>query len=60
MAFVSERKKYDLKFMLYIPLMPIYQYIMRINTAYATVMELVFSTHKDTSMAPWWVIRKTH
>ncbi|HBM17164.1 MAG TPA: hypothetical protein DD381_12600 [Lentisphaeria bacterium] len=60
LAFVSERKKNDIKFLLYLPLMPIYQYIMRINTAYATILEFVLSTHKDTSMAPWWVIRKTN
>ena len=58
--FVSERKKKDIKFIGIIPLMPIYQFIMRIWTAFSTIFELVLSTHKDSSMAPWWVIRKTH
>ncbi|MEI6055795.1 MAG: glycosyltransferase [Lentisphaerota bacterium] len=59
LAFVSERKGKDFKFIIYIPLMPFYQYIMRIWTAFATICEFTLSTHKDTNMAPWWVIRKT-
>jgi poly-beta-1,6-N-acetyl-D-glucosamine synthase len=60
LLFVSERKRKDLKFIIYIPLHPFYQYIMRIWTAFAIICELILSTHKDTSMAPWWVIKKTH
>ena len=59
LSFVSDRKQKDSKFMLYIPLMPFYQLVMRVVTAVATISELVLATHKDTSMAPWWVIRKT-
>ncbi|MEI6287003.1 MAG: glycosyltransferase [Bacillota bacterium] len=59
LLFVSDRKQKDSKFMPYIPLMPMYQLVMRVVTAVATVSELVLATHKDTSMAPWWVIRKT-
>ncbi|HJO94510.1 MAG TPA: glycosyltransferase, partial [Victivallales bacterium] len=58
--FASERKAKDFKFIVMIPFMPIYQYVMRIWTAVATVFELTLSTHKDSSMAPWWVIKKTH
>ncbi len=58
--FVSERKGKDFKFIIYLPLMPFYQYTMRIWTALATIFELTLSTHKDTTMAPWWVIKKTH
>jgi len=29
-------------------------------TAVAIIFEIVLHTHKDSSMAPWWVIRKTH
>ena len=56
----SNRKKKDLKLIVFIPLMPIYQFIMRIWTAVAIIMEGVLKTHKDSSMAPWWVIKKTH
>ncbi len=60
LVFVSERKGNDFKFIVYIPLMPIYNYVMRLWTAVATIMEFALSTHMDTSMAPWWVIKKTH
>jgi poly-beta-1,6-N-acetyl-D-glucosamine synthase len=56
----SERKKNDLSFIVYIPLMPIYQFVMRLWTAVATVCEIFMHTHKDTTMGPWWVIKKTH
>lgn len=59
-VFVSERKIKDFKFIVYLPLMPFYQYIMRTWTALSTVFELVLATHQDTTMAPWWVIKKTH
>lgn len=60
LLFVSERKGKDFRFIIYIPLMPFYQYIMRIWSAFATVCEFTLSNHKGTSMAPWWVIKKTH
>ncbi len=57
---VSERKKYDLSFMYLLPVMPIYQFIGRVWTAVAIIFEIILKTHNDSSMAPWWVIRKTH
>jgi poly-beta-1,6-N-acetyl-D-glucosamine synthase len=57
---VSERKKYDFTFMHLLPIMPVYQFVGRIWTAISIVFEIVLHTHKDSSMAPWWVIRKTH
>lgn len=56
---ISERKKYDLYFALFIPLMPIYQIAIRLWSAIAITAEIVLKTHKDSSMAPWWIIRKT-
>ncbi len=56
----SERKKYDFSFMYLLPLMPVYQFSGRVWTAVAIIFEIVLHTHKDSSMAPWWVIRKTH
>lgn len=55
---LSERKKEDLKSILYLPVLPIYNFIMRVWAALAILSEILFSTHKDTSMAPWWVLRK--
>jgi poly-beta-1,6-N-acetyl-D-glucosamine synthase len=57
---VSERKKYDFTFMYLLPIMPVYQFTGRIWTAVSIIFEIVLHTHKDSSMAPWWVIRKTH
>lgn len=58
--FASERKLYDFSFFYILPIMPFYQFIMRTWTLFAIIFELVLSSHKDSSMAPWWVIRKTH
>ena len=57
---VSERKLYDLSFIYLLPIMPIYQFIGRLWTAVSIIFEIFLLTHKDTGMAPWWVIRKTH
>jgi cellulose synthase/poly-beta-1,6-N-acetylglucosamine synthase-like glycosyltransferase len=59
LCFVSDRKKKDFRFILYTPLMPIYQFIMRVVTAIATISEFTLNTHRDTTMAPWWVIKKS-
>ena len=56
---LSERKNEDLKNILYLPLLPIYNLIMRIWAALSILAEAIFSTHKDTTMAPWWVLRKS-
>jgi cellulose synthase/poly-beta-1,6-N-acetylglucosamine synthase-like glycosyltransferase len=60
LTMISERKWYDLSFMPFLVLMPIYQFVMRIWTGIAVLYEIVMKTHQDSSMAPWWVIRKTH
>jgi poly-beta-1,6-N-acetyl-D-glucosamine synthase len=56
---VSERKKYDLSFIGFVPLMPFYNMISRFWAGISIIKEILFKTHKDTSMAPWWVIRKS-
>ena len=55
----SERKRYDFGFMYLLPIVPFYQFAGRIWTVFALIFEIVLKTHKDSSMAPWWVIRKT-
>ena len=56
---VSERKRYDLKLIPFLLLMPSYRIIMRVWSVVAIIFEIVLQTHKNTTMAPWWVIRKT-
>ena len=56
----SERKKYDFTFIYLLPIMPVYQIVGRVWTSISIIIEIFLHTHKDSSMAPWWVIRKTH
>ncbi|NOI75094.1 glycosyltransferase family 2 protein [Vibrio coralliilyticus] len=55
---VSERKKEDIKEMKWLPLYPIYQFFMRLITAFSMVNEVVRRSHEESSMAPWWVLKK--
>ena len=57
--FVSERKKYDLSFFWLLPLFPFYTFFMRVWAGIATISEIFLHTHQDTSMAPWWVLKKS-
>lgn len=56
-ALISERPAYDLYFVPYLVLMPLYQFIMRAWTGVAIIYELVLKTHNYSSMAPWWVLK---
>lgn len=59
LAIVSERPRHDLKFSLYLPLFPVFAMASRIHSAFALLQEILFKSHLDSSMAPWWVLRKT-
>ena len=56
---VSERPKQDLIYLLYLPLMPVFAFTNRIHSAISLLQEAVTKSHLDSSMAPWWVLRKT-
>lgn len=56
---VSERPKQDAAFFPWLFIMPFYQQIMRFSAAFFILNEIIFLGHKDTTMAPWWIIRKT-
>jgi cellulose synthase/poly-beta-1,6-N-acetylglucosamine synthase-like glycosyltransferase len=56
---VSERPTHDLKLIIWVILTPIYQQFIRALTALFILNEIIFKGHRDTTMAPWWVIRKT-
>lgn len=56
---VSERPRYDLSFLPIFPLFPIYSFILRVWCALALLKEICTSSHQDTSMAPWWVLKKS-
>lgn len=56
---VSERKQEDLSRVVFLPLMPIFQLLEKFNTLIAVLWEFFGKGHKDSSMAPWWILRKT-
>ncbi|WEM45168.1 glycosyltransferase (plasmid) [Photobacterium sp. DA100] len=54
---VSERSS-DWKAAVWLPIYPIYQFIMRLLTAFAMINEVVRRSHEESSMAPWWVLKR--
>ncbi len=57
-ALVSERPKEDLKLSIWLPLYPIYAFFMRLITAFSMVNEITRRSHEESSMAPWWVLKR--
>ncbi|MGL4418325.1 MAG: glycosyltransferase, partial [Plesiomonas shigelloides] len=55
---VSERKSADIRMAKWIFAYPIYQFLMRMVTAFAMINEIVRRSHEESSMAPWWVLKK--
>jgi len=56
---LSERKGSDLSRLHLLPLMPLFLFIGKINSLVAILWEWVGKGHQDSSMAPWWVLRKS-
>lgn len=56
---VSERPKDDSRFIGWLVLNPAYNLVMRFMAFFFIMNEIIFKGHEDSSMAPWWVIRKT-
>ncbi len=56
---VSERPKQDFYMIGWVFLMPVYQQVMRFMATFFILNEIIFKGHEETSMAPWWVLRKT-
>lgn len=55
---VSERQREDLKFTGWLFLYPVYQFFMRLITAFSMVNEVIRRSHEESSMAPWWVLKR--
>lgn len=55
---LSERKESDLSRLHLLPLMPFFLFIAKMNSLVAILWELIGKGHKDSSMAPWWVLKK--
>lgn len=56
---VSERPRQDLALSGWLLLMPVYQQFLRFMAMFFILNEMIFKGHQESSMAPWWVIRKT-
>lgn len=56
---VSERRYDDLSRIPLLLIFPIFIFSARLNSMFATLNEVLFSAHKDSSMAPWWVAKKS-
>ncbi|MGC8821257.1 MAG: glycosyltransferase family 2 protein, partial [Desulfurella sp.] len=55
---VSDRLNEDIIYFLYIPLFPFFAFFSRINAALAITHSVINKSHLDSSMAPWWVLKK--
>lgn len=57
--FISERPRQDLGLAPLIPLFPLFTFFSRLYSGAATAWEILFKGHLDSSMAPWYVLRKS-
>lgn len=55
---VSERPGQDLQLTPFLPLFPVAMFMVRCWSAVAILNELWRRSHEESSMAPWWVLRK--
>ncbi len=58
-AFFSERPRQDIRLVPLLPLMPFFTFFNRIWAGLATLWEIIFKSHLDSAMAPWYVLKKT-
>ena len=58
-ALVSDDREADLSFALWLPIFPFFTFFIRIWAAISTLTELFLSSSKHSSMAPWWVLKRT-
>jgi len=56
---ISERKKWDVKLIPFIPFFPVYGFVLKMNSLYAYMDEILFKQHKHTPYVPPWVSRKS-
>jgi biofilm PGA synthesis N-glycosyltransferase PgaC len=59
LVLLSERRRYDARFAWLVLLFPAFAFVTRLWNGMATLSEMFTKSHLDSSMAPWWVLRKT-
>lgn len=55
---VSERPRQDAKLIVWLPIFPVFMMVMRCWSAVAILNESLRRGHEESSMAPWWVLKK--
>lgn len=58
LIFLSERKRQDMELLFLLPVFPVFSFVVRVWSAFASLKEVVEDAHLDSSMAPWWVLKK--
>ncbi|PAU55120.1 glycosyltransferase family 2 protein [Pseudomonas indica] len=58
LVMVSERPRQDLRLAPLVPIFPLFMLMMRCWSAVAMLNEVLRRGHEETSMAPWWVLKK--
>ena len=56
---VSERPTHDMRYFAWLPVFPLFAFATRLHSALAILQEMILKSHLDSSMAPWWVLRRT-
>lgn len=55
---ISERLTLDLRLAIWLPLYPFYALFMRMVCLFALLNEIFRRSHEESSMAPWWVLKR--
>ncbi|ACH63515.1 chitin synthase [Aliivibrio fischeri MJ11] len=58
LSLISERIQEDREMLLWLLIYPFYALFMRFVTAFAMINEIVRRSHEESSMAPWWVLKR--
>ena len=58
LAAISERPKLDRRLAFWLPIYPFYALFMRLVCAFALLNEVLRRSHEESSMAPWWVMKR--
>lgn len=59
LAVTSERPGRDARLAVLLPLYPVFIVVLRAWSGVAVLHSAIMRSHRDSSMAPWWVLRKS-
>lgn len=58
LGWISEHPREDIRIAAWLPVYPLFFLMLRLWSAAAVLHSLLLRSHLDSSMAPWWVLRK--